>query len=139
MSRIRRALVVTGLTVAIAVGGACPALAGWSASDGVDTTIGTVAVAPPTEVKAERIPCRFNNYRLAARVFWEPSTTERIEGYTVTAYIDDIVVHERHFDPTAGSANLTFFGFFTDVTFAVTARTEYGWTAESARTASVRC
>ncbi|CCG02078.1 hypothetical protein [Blastococcus saxobsidens] len=139
MSRIRRALAVTGLALAVVVGGAFPALAGWSTSDGVDTTISTVAVTPPTEVKAEKIQCRFNNYRLVARVFWEPSTTERITGYTVTAYINDNFVHEHHVDATAGSANLMFFGFFADVTFTVTTHTDYGWTAESARTASVRC
>ncbi|MGY2065321.1 hypothetical protein [Blastococcus sp. SYSU DS0619] len=136
MTRIRRALAVTGLAVAVTLGGAVPALAAWSNSDTVGTTISTGTVAPPTGVTAERAGCYFYNLILEARVTWAPSPTTRVSGYTITAYRNDTVVNEKTVGPSTRSTTITA---VAGTTYTVTTNTEYGWTAESARTGTVWC
>ncbi|SNR48924.1 hypothetical protein [Blastococcus mobilis] len=139
-SGIRRVAVLILLTVAVVVGSSMPSWASFADTAAVSTTVATATVAPPTGVTARVTKCtgRFVNLTLD----WTASTAARVSGYQVRVYLGEAYQDQ----PSAGAATTTWQGsldrYYVDtytVTFTVRTLTEYGWTAESPRTAQVVC
>lgn len=137
MNTARRIAVLTGLMAALVIGTTIPASAQFSASETIGTSVSTGSVAAPTSVSAERLGCEHYIF-LSARVSWAPSTSERVTGYKVTAYLGNQPVATANVAATARQADLTAL-VLGGATYSVTTITDNGWTAESARTATVRC
>jgi hypothetical protein len=141
MTRIRRGLLLLGLTLAVLVSGSAgTALASFSDSAGVSLgTVGTTTVAAPGHV-AGKVTCTSPDATM--QVTWQKSTTARVSGYRVTVYYSDGFVQSADVAGTATSwsvptplYNVTAYS----VRFSVTAQTDYGWTKESALTGSLQC
>ena len=134
---IRRGLLLFGITVAVILGVSFPARASFSAERTLQTTVTTASVAAPGDVSTAGSTCLliFN-----ARISWTPSDSARVTGYTVIAYFDDgssSLVAET--GATTTSVGHTYLPSLRRYWFTVTTKTDYGWTAESPRTAPVFC
>ena len=142
MTRLRRhAVVLLVLPLAVVLGLASPARADFSASVSTrSTTITTVTVAPPTRLSTAGSTCDADG-NLLLKLSWTKSTTARISSYQVRAHTlfgaIDYPIGSVGAATTAVSTQLgsNFFGY----AFTVTTTTDYGWTAESAQTGTLRC
>jgi hypothetical protein len=138
MNGIRRGLILVGLTVAVIVGASLPASATYSASAAVTTTVSTTAVAAPGSVVG-KLTCGSPSTMSAT---WAKSTTARISGYTVSVYFSDGFVQKVDLAATATSWSATIDPYYVtaySINYTVTAKTDYGWTKESAHTALFQC
>jgi hypothetical protein len=139
MNRIRRGLILLGLTVAVIVGASIPASAGFGDSVVVKTTIATASVAAPGNLVG-KLTCGHPNATMSAT--WSQSGTARVSGYLVSVYFSDGFVQTVQLGPTATSwskaiadYNVTAYA----INYTVTTQTEYGWSKESAHTAAFQC
>jgi len=143
MTRIRRALVLVGAASAIVLGSvgpaAAPAVASLADSAFVaTTTIATGTVAAPTNVVG-KLTCTSPAQMSAT---WTQSTSARVTGYTVNVYFTDGFVQSVQLPSTAVSWSAPIDRYYVQVDaiqYSVTTKTDYGWTAESAKTAWFRC
>jgi hypothetical protein len=143
MTGIRRALVLVGATAAIVLGTvgptASPAVAQLADSAAVGTTtIATGTVAPPTNVVG-KLTCTSPAQMSAT---WTQSTSPRVTGYSVNVYFTDGFVQSVPLPSTASSWAAPIDRYYVQVDaiqYSVTTKTDYGWTAESAKTAWFRC
>ena len=159
MNRVRRSLVVAGLTVAVALGAALPAWAVFNDTATVRTTIPTVTVAGPTSVTVDD-SCYwaptggyYNYYgqwvttytrMYRATVSWPASSTSRgVSGYAVIAHpaaggeaeLARTAAGTLSFTTTVPAAYLSTYR----ATLSIRTLTTYGWTADSPRTAVLSC
>ena len=143
MSIVRRALVLTALTVAVtasAIAVTLPAWASWADSASVaTTTYSTANVLAPTNV-AGSLTCGNPNSTMG--LTWTKSTTSQISGYLVTVYFSDGYTQTVQLASTASSwsqsittYNVTAYA----VQYSVTTQTNYKWTKESTRTGWFQC
>jgi hypothetical protein len=143
VTRIRRALVLAGAASAIVFGtvgpAAAPAVASLADSAFVaTTTIATGTVAAPTNVVGQ-LTCT-SPARMSAT--WTPSTSARVTGYTVKVYFTDGFVQSVPLPSTASSWSAQIDRYYVQVDaiqYSVTTQTDYGWSAESAKTAWFQC
>ena len=139
MITVRRLLILLALVPAVILGAGLPASAAFSASASpVSTTIATMTVAPPTNVVG-KLTCAATSTMSAT---WTKSTSARISGYVVSVYFSDGFVQTVSLGATATSWSATIDQYYVtaySIQYAVTAQTDYGWTKESARTASFQC
>jgi hypothetical protein len=138
---IRRALLLVGLSTAVAfgtVGPAAPAGASLADSATVSTAISTTTVAPVTNLVGNLV-CASTSTMSAT---WTRATTPRITGYTVKVYFSDGFVQSVELPATASSWSSPIDKYFVtafSVQYSVTTKTDYGWIKESGKTASFQC
>lgn len=152
MTGIRRTIVVIALVVAALLGGGLPAQAAYSDTATVPTTtIGSLQVAPPTDISTGGTKCvTYWDYwqgryvsTLQAKVSWTKSATTRgVTGYLVTAVFPGGVEYPA---AQVGPGTTSVGGDF-DISFAsqniqvkVTTLTAYGWTADSELSRTIKC
>jgi hypothetical protein len=138
MNRIRRALILLGLTVAVIVGASIPASAGYGDSVVVKTTIATTTVAAPGNVVG-KLTC---GRPATMSATWSASGTARVSGYLVSVYFSDGFVQTVQLGPTATSWSATIDPYYVtaySIDYTVTTQTAYGWSTESAHTGTFQC
>jgi hypothetical protein len=138
MNRIRRALILLGLTVAVIVGASIPASAGYGDSVVVKTTIATTTVAAPGNVVG-KLTC---GRPATMSATWSASGTARVSGYLVSVYFSDGFVQTVQLGPTATSWSATIDPYYVtaySIDYTVTTQTAYGWSKESAHTGTFQC
>jgi hypothetical protein len=138
MNRIRRALILLGLTVAVIVGASIPASAGYGDSVVVKTTIATTTVAAPGNVVG-KLTC---GRPATMSATWSASGTARVSGYLVSVYFSDGFVQTVQLGPTATSWSATIDPYYVtaySIDYTVTTQTAYGWSKESAHTSAFQC
>ena len=139
MNGIRRGLILLGLTVAVIAGASIPASASYSSSATVTTTIATTTVAAPGSVVG-KLTC--GHPTAAMSTTWTASTTPRVSGYLVSVYFSDGYVQSTQLGPTATSWSASISDYNVtaySINYTVTTQTTYGWTKESAHTATFGC
>jgi hypothetical protein len=136
---IRNALVVLGLSTAVAVGTvATPAGASLADSESVSTAISTTTVAPVTNLVGG-LNCAPNSTMSAT---WTRSTTARVTGYELKVHFSDGVVQTVPLGPTATSWSDRIDKYYVtaySIQYSVTTITDYGWIKGSTKTATFRC
>jgi hypothetical protein len=138
MNRIRRGLILLGLTVAVIVGASIPASAGYGDSVVVKTTIATTTVAAPGNLVG-KLTC---GRPATMSATWSASGTARVSGYLVSVYFSDGFVQTVQLGPTATSWSATIDPYYVtaySVQYSLTTETAYGWSKESPRTAAFQC
>ncbi len=138
MNGIRRAVLLMVLTVAVILGASVPAFATFKDSVAVTTGISTITVAAPTSVVG-KLTCGSPSTMSAT---WVKSTTARVNGYTVSVYFSDGFVQSVQLPGTATSWSATIDPYYVtaySINYTVTAKTDYGWSKESAHTAAFQC
>jgi hypothetical protein len=138
MNRIRRGLILLGLTVAVIVGASIPASAGFGDSVVVKTTIATTTVAAPGNVVG-KLTC---GRPATMSATWSASGTARVSGYLVSVYFSDGFVQTVQLGPTATSWSATIDPYYVtaySIDYTVTTQTAYGWSKESAHTGTFQC
>jgi hypothetical protein len=138
MNRIRRGLILLGLTVAVIVGASIPASAGYGDSVVVKTTIATTTVAAPGNVVG-KLTC---GRPATMSATWSASGTARVSGYLVSVYFSDGFVQTVQLGPTATSWSATIDPYYVtaySIDYTVTTQTAYGWSKESAHTSAFQC
>src|SRR3954451_19287232 len=139
MNSIRRGLILLGLTVAVIVGASIPASATYADSVTVKTTIATTTVAAPTNVVG-KLTCGQPNATMSAS--WALSSTPKVSGYLISVYFSDGFVQTVQLGSTATSWSKTTADYNVtaySVNYTVPTQTTYGWTNESAHTATFQC
>jgi hypothetical protein len=136
---IRNVLLVLGLTTAVAVGTAAgPAIASLADSAVVSTTIATNTVAPPTGLVGKLVCTEPATMSLT----WTKSTSARVTGYDVNVIFSDGYVQVVQLGANATSWSMPIPKYnvtYWSIQYSVTAKTDYGWIKESAKTASFQC
>jgi hypothetical protein len=138
MNGIRRGLLLLGLTVAVIVGVSAPASANYADSVVVPTTVNTTTVAAPGNVVGKLLCGR----PATMSATWTLSSTARVSGYLVSVYFSDGFVQTVQLGPTATSWSASIDPYYVTaytINYTVTAQTDYGWTKESAHTATFGC
>jgi hypothetical protein len=138
MNRIRRGLILLGLTVAVIVGASIPASAGFGDSVVVKTTIATTTVAAPGNLVG-KLTC---GRPATMSATWSASGTARVSGYLVSVYFSDGFVQTVQLGPTATSWSATIDPYYVtaySIDYTVTTQTAYGWSKESAHTGTFQC
>jgi hypothetical protein len=138
MNRIRRGLILLGLTVAVIVGASIPASASFGDSVVVRTTIATATVAAPGNFVG-KLTC---GRPATMSATWSLSGTTRVSGYLVSVYFSDGFVQTVQLGPTATSWSTTIDPYYVtaySINYTVTTQTAYGWSKESAHTAAFQC
>jgi hypothetical protein len=140
MINVRNALLVLGLSTAVAVGtAASPAGASLADSAAVSTTISTNTVAPVTNLVG-KLACTDPTSTMSAT--WTRSTSARVTGYVLKVYWSDGALDQVSLGPTATSWSQSISKYFVTayaVQYSVTTVTDYGWTKETAKTAAFQC
>ena len=156
MTSLRRSLVVIGLAVATALAlTITPAQAGFDDTTAATLTTSTVTVAAPTSVTGSA-RCWTTNWSytnngvttsgttttMRATVSWTASKTRGASGYDITAHFADGTSYPIA-TVGAGTTSVTqdVDGSYSNqnVRVSVTTLTNYGWTAQSAKTGAIRC
>jgi len=136
---IRNALLVLGLTTAVAVGtAAAPAGASLADSAVVSTTIATTTVAPVTNLVGG-LDCKPTSTMSAT---WTKSTSARVSGYTLKVHFSDGLVQNVELPASATSWSASIDKYYVtaySIQYSVTTRTDYGWIKETAKTAAFQC
>ena len=138
MNGIRRGLILAGLTVAVILGASIPASATFADSVAVRPTISTATVAAPGSVVG-KLTCG-RPATMAAT--WTLSSAPRVTGYLVSVYFSDGFVQTVQMGATATSWSATIDPYYVTaytINYTVTTQTAYGWTKESAHTATFGC
>ena len=139
--RLRHAVVLLVLPLAVVLGLASPARADFTARVSTPSaTISTVTVAPPTKLSTAGSTCDADG-NLLLKLSWTKSATARISSYQIRTYTLFGAINYPIGSVGAGtSAISTQLGSnFLGYAFTVTTTTDYGWTAESAQTGTLRC
>ena len=138
MNGIRRGLLLLGLTVAVIVGVSIPASANYSDSVTIRTTVNTATVVAPGNVVG-KLTCG-RPATMAAT--WTLSSSPQVTGYLVSVYFSDGFVQTVQMGATATSWSATIDPYYVTaytINYTVTTQTAYGWTKESAHTATFGC
>ena len=128
------------LTAAVVVGSSVPSWATYTDTAAVSTTVATATVAPPAGLRSSVQKCTGNS--ASVRLDWTASTSARVSGYRIRVHLGGAWQDQG----TVGATTTTWQGaadrFYVDnytMTFSVWTLTDYGWTAESARTERIVC
>ena len=137
----RRAALVLGTLVAVVFALALPAQAQFSGQTARPAlTVGSVTVKAPTGLTTAGSTCDVDG-TLHLKLGWTQSTTARVSSYKVRGSTLFGLINL-----TLGSVPASSTSLSTDLpqnslgySFSVTTVTDYGWTAESAQTGTIRC
>jgi hypothetical protein len=138
MTRIRRGLVLLGLTAAVVIGASVPASATFADAVAVTTTVATTTVAAPANFVG-KLTC---GRPATMSATWTASATPRVSGYLISVYFSDGFVQTVQLGPTATSWSATIDPYYVtaySIQYSVTTQTSYGWSKESPRTAGFQC
>jgi hypothetical protein len=138
MTTTRRVLVLL-LLVAAAVFGTGAAQAQFKESITAGLTFATGTVAAPTAGPGS-LTCRATSATMA--LTWTPSTSARVTGYLVSVHFSDGYVQtvQKSAADTSWTQGINLYNVTAyAVQYSVTTQTDYGWTAESARTGWFQC
>jgi hypothetical protein len=139
MNGIRRGLILLGLTVTVIAGASIPASASYSSSTAVTTTIGTTTVAAPGNFTGNLV-CGHPTATMSAS--WALSSTPNVSGYLISVYFSDGFIQTVQLGPTVTtwSKAITDYNVTAySISYTVTTQTSYGWTKESAHSATFQC
>ncbi|MBB3676166.1 hypothetical protein [Modestobacter versicolor] len=149
MGALRRGLLLVAVTAATVVGlTAAPAQAGFDDRATMTASVGTAKVAPPTSLSTAGTKCvtRTDAWgrtytTLEARLSWTGSTTPKVTSYQVIAYASgwSYEVTTVNAPTTVVTGSYDSYYATQNVQVVVTARTSYGWTAESAKSGVIKC
>jgi hypothetical protein len=149
MTTTGRGATLVALAIAVLIGLTAPANAAFTARATMATaTVGTVSVVPPTKLSTAGTKCEthVDSYgrtytTLEAKLSWTPSTTEQVTSYRVVAYASGWSYEVTSVDGSATSVRGSYDSYYAtqNIQVVVTARTSYGWTAESVRSPVIRC
>ena len=150
MTGLRRgALLVAAALATVLVLGTGPAQAAFSAKASLPTaTVATAKVAAPTNLSTAGTKCvtRTDAYgrtytTLEARLSWRGSTTPKVTSYDVMAYASgwSYLVTSVDAPTTVVTGSYDSYYATQNIQVVVTARTSYGWTAESAKSGVIKC
>ncbi len=137
-----RVLTLIGLVAGVLFASGAAAQASYSDSVKVTATpisFSTGTVAAPVSGPGS-LTCRSSSATMA--LTWNPSTSARVTGYVVNVRFSDGFVQYVEMPATATSWSQVIQLYQVTayaVSYSVTTRTSYGWTAESAPTAWFRC
>ncbi|TFV65426.1 UNVERIFIED_ORG: hypothetical protein E4P37_09970 [Bacillus sp. AZ43] len=138
-ARIQGLLVVVLLAAGLVGASAMPSWASFVDQATVTTTVATPVVPAPGDLVA-RASCKGRTVTVS--LDWTDSAAPRVSGYLVRLYLNNAWQDQATVAPGAGkwggSADSSYVTNYT-MTFTVTTLTEYGWTAESPRTARIVC
>ena len=135
----RRAVVLLLLTAGLVLGAAVPSWASFTDTVAVSQSVATAEVAVPGTV-ASRTTCSGNTATVTLN--WNASAAPRVTGYRVRLYLGNAWQEVTNLSATATTWQGSIDTYYVDnysTTFTVWTFTEYGWTAESARTARITC
>ena len=149
MTRLRRrvALVAAGATLALGID-ATAAQAAWTTRSALPASVGTVTVAPPTQLSTAGTHCTTTSYgsysttSMTATVSWKPSTTTRgVTGYQITALLADGTTYPIGTVPagTTSVSQTEDAGVAEGARVRITTLTSYGWTSTTAQTGALTC
>lgn len=159
MNRIRRCVLLLGLTAAVIVGSSIPASATFTEAVSTNTAVLRAAtVAAPASIAVTRtctqtatggsfnasgvwVPTYTTYYNATVR--WPASATARgVTGYRVTAYLPNtapVVMGQTDATNRSISASVDAGYLAYQPTITVTTLTSYGWSTESVRKAVPAC
>ena len=155
MTGIRRTVLLVTAIVAVVLGGT-PAQAALSdASPALAAGVTTVTVAAPTNLSTGGTRCWTTTYwssingvtstwtttTMQAKVSWKASTTPRVTNYVIVAHFGGGQVVIDEVPASVTSLTETVDGSYSnkDIRVTVTAKTDYGWTAESQKSGVIKC
>jgi hypothetical protein len=152
MTRIRRAVVLLGVTAAAFFGGMLPADAQYSNSAALPTmAITSVNVTAPASLSTAGTKCDsvydattgVTTTTLNAKLSWSASTTPRgVTGYVITAVFTDgtkYTVAQVGATTTSLAGSYDAYYASQNIRVTVTTLTSYGWTKESAQSGVIKC
>lgn len=139
-THFRRVATLTLLTAALVLGSCLPSWAAFTEAVQLpQMTVSTPSVAVPGPVTSS-VRCTGNTATVT--LSWTASTAPQVTGYRPRIYLNAAYQDQ----PTVSSSTTTWQGsidvFYVNnytMTFSVWTLTEYGWTAESARTVRILC
>ncbi|MCW2619557.1 MAG: hypothetical protein JWR28_2706 [Modestobacter sp.] len=155
MSALRRNVLLVAIAVVTILG--LTANAAQAAFEGKATmttlTVGTITVAPPTELSTAGTNCTRSYYwangtwnvstTLHAKVSWKASATTRgVSGYRVIAWFPDGSSYPLgDLDAATTSVAMDVDGSYAnqDIRVTVTTLTNYGWTTQSTKSGAFTC
>ena len=138
MTRIRRGLVLLGLTIAVVIGASVPASATYAEAVTVKTTISTTTVAAPGNLVG-KLTC---GRPATMSATWALSGTARVSGYLVSVYFSDGFIQTVQLGATATSWSATIDPYYVtaySIRYSVTTQTNYGWSKETPLTGAFQC
>ncbi|GAB3349332.1 hypothetical protein [Modestobacter lapidis] len=155
MTATRRTLVLLAALVAVVLG-TTPAMAAFSGkSPALAATVGTVEVAAPTDLRTGGTRCWTTTYTVSyngvtttrasttmrAKLSWQASSTPRVTSYVITAYLGGGKMEVTEVPASITSVTENVDGDYADanIRVTVTAKTDYGWTAESQKSGIITC
>ena len=142
MNRLRSRVLLVGIAAATVLGlDATAAQATFTARTAAPVTASatTLTVQPVTRLSTAGSVCTADG--LEVHLSWTRSTTARVSSYRVkastffgyiTVPIGSVAADRTTFVAQMGDNDLGY-------SFSVTTLTDYGWTAESAQTGTIRC
>ncbi len=136
---LRRAAALLLLTAALVLGAALPSWASFTDEVAVPQAVSTATVAVPG-LPSAKATCTRNTATVS--LSWNASTAPRVSGYLVRVYLNDAWQDVTTVGPTSTTWQGTTDTFYVNnysMTMTVWAQTQYGWTAESVRTARIVC
>ena len=156
MTRLRRGVLLMVTAVATVLGTTAPAQAGFGDRTAPAlVTVGALTVDAPAKPNTGGTKCTTTTWyynvngqvsqgtttTLRASVSWDASTTPRVTSDVITAYGAGWSSKVTEVPATTLSVSDDFDGVYADqnITVTVTARTAYGWTAESPRSGVIKC
>jgi hypothetical protein len=156
VNTLTRTLVVLTAVLTLGLGAAGTASAAFTGRTTLaPLTVGTTTVDAPAQPSTAGTRCTTTTWwysyngvtssgsttTLRASLSWDASTTPGVTSYVITAYGAGWSTEVTEVPATTLSVSDTFDGSYADqnITVTVTARTSYGWTAESPRSGVIRC
>ena len=149
MTGLRRGLLLLAALLTVLVGfDLSSASAAFTDKAQLSVSVGTLRVAPPTGLSTAGTKCSttYDAYgnpttTLQARVSWQGSTTPKVTSYDVMAYSSGWSYLVTTVDSSTTVVTGTYDSYYAsqNIQVVVTARTSYGWTAESAKSGVIKC
>ena len=140
MTAIRRSALTLALTMTAVLGSAgATATASFADSASRTTSVTTATIVAPGNLKGSLV-CGKTSSTMGAT--WTASPSARVSGYDVTVYFSDGFVQVVELGPTDTSWSApiqTYYVTASSIQYTVTARTDYGWSTESAPTGTFAC
>jgi len=152
---IRRGLVLVAMALTAVLALGAPAQAAFSDTAATRLTVGTLTVDAPGKPSTAGTRCMTTTWyykvngqvssgtttTLRATISWAASTSPEVTSYVITAYSGggSTVVAEVPSTVLSVSDSFDAGSAGQNINVTVTARTAYGWTAESPKSGAIKC
>jgi hypothetical protein len=144
---VRRGLLLVAVATVLGLT-ATPALAAFTDRTTTAASVSTTTVAAPTKLSTAGTRCVTRTdssgrttTTLEARLSWTASTTPKVTSYEIRAYasgwsypVTTVAAPTAELSGSYDSSYAT-----QNIQVVVTARTSYGWSAESAKSGVIKC